>query len=146
MKKKLDIGNSYGGFWIRVAAYLIDCIVITVPTLAIVFGVFTLSGGDNMDNTESGIYPYLQLISIIAVALYFALFESSDYMATPGKMVVGLVVTDIYGHQISLGRAFGRYFAKLLSMILYIGYIMVAFTEKKRGLHDFIAGTVVTYR
>jgi uncharacterized RDD family membrane protein YckC len=38
----------------------------------------------------------------------------------------------------------GRYFAKFISaLILGIGFLMVAFTERKRGLHDMIAGTLV---
>jgi hypothetical protein len=47
----------------------------------------------------------------------------------------------------SFGRAVGRHFAKYLSgLILYLGYVMVAFTSQKRGLHDYIAGTLVLRR
>jgi uncharacterized RDD family membrane protein YckC len=59
-------------------------------------------------------------------------------------MLLGLKVTDLNGHRISVGRAAGRWFSKIISaMILAIGYIMVGFTEKKQGLHDMIAGTLV---
>jgi uncharacterized RDD family membrane protein YckC len=45
---------------------------------------------------------------------------------------------------VDLGRAFGRYFAKILSaIILGIGYIMVGFDSEKRGLHDMICDTRV---
>jgi hypothetical protein len=54
------------------------------------------------------------------------------------------VVTDLDGNRIGFGRATGRYFAKILSaLILLIGFIMAAFTQKKQGLHDIIAGTLV---
>jgi uncharacterized RDD family membrane protein YckC len=70
--------------------------------------------------------------------------ESSSMQATLGKMALGLKVTDLNGKQISFGKATGRYFAKIISaIILLIGFIMVAFTEKKQGLHDMIAGTLV---
>ena len=61
-----------------------------------------------------------------------------------GKKALGIIVTDISGQRISFGRATGRYFAKQLStIILLIGYIMAAFTEKKQALHDMMAGTLV---
>jgi uncharacterized RDD family membrane protein YckC len=70
--------------------------------------------------------------------------ESSSYQGTLGKMIFGLKVTDLYGNRISFERATGRNFAKILSaMILGIGYLMVAFTERKQGLHDLLAGTLV---
>jgi uncharacterized RDD family membrane protein YckC len=66
------------------------------------------------------------------------------YSATPGKMALGIVVQRMDGSPLSLGRSIGRYFAKIVSAItLYIGYLMVAFTSDKRGLHDMIADTRV---
>jgi uncharacterized RDD family membrane protein YckC len=56
-------------------------------------------------------------------------------------------VTDEQGQRISILRALGRELSKIISaLILLIGYIMVAFTDRKRGLHDMIAGTLVAYR
>ena len=79
-----------------------------------------------------------------AYAVESAGFESSVYQATLGKMMLGLRVTDLHGKRISIGRAVGRYFAKILSaVILCIGFIMAAFTQKKQALHDLIAGTLV---
>ncbi|WP_446728107.1 RDD family protein [Peribacillus sp. TH14] len=53
-------------------------------------------------------------------------------------------MTDLNGGRIGFGRATGRYFATIISgMIFYIGYIMAGFTSKKQALHDMIAGTVV---
>jgi uncharacterized RDD family membrane protein YckC len=86
----------------------------------------------------------LNLVILILGVIYFAMFESSAMQGTPGKRAMGLIVTDLQGNRISFLRALGRYFAKILSgLILLIGYIMVAFTERKQGLHDMIAGTLV---
>jgi uncharacterized RDD family membrane protein YckC len=88
-------------------------------------------------------------ILVVAVAgwLYFAMMESSNKMATLGKMAIGIKVTDLNGNRISFGRATGRYFAKILSgMILMIGYIMAGFTEKKQALHDMIASCLVVMK
>jgi uncharacterized RDD family membrane protein YckC len=48
------------------------------------------------------------------------------------------------GQRLSFANATGRYFAKFISaIILFVGFIMVAFTDRKRGLHDMIASTLV---
>ena len=70
--------------------------------------------------------------------------ESSRFQGTLGKLAVQIKVTDLDGNRISFGRATGRHFGKIVSgMILMIGYIMVAFTERKQGLHDIMAGCLV---
>jgi uncharacterized RDD family membrane protein YckC len=119
---------SYGGFWIRVLAALIDGLILGVA--------------DFFLRPRIGeVYP---LIALVGDWLYFSLMESSSSQGTVGKIVCGLRVTDIQGRRISFGRATGRYFAKILSaLILLIGYLMVGWTRQKRGLHDFIAGTLV---
>ena len=82
--------------------------------------------------------------AILCGWLYFALMESSANQATLGKMAIGIKVTDMSGRRIGFGQATGRYFGKILSsMILLIGYIMAAFTEKKQALHDMLAGCLV---
>jgi uncharacterized RDD family membrane protein YckC len=142
-------GTSYGGFWIRVVAAIIDAIILRI----VVAPVGMIFGGLGMAGMMSGI-PHRGLrflgsgITIILLIfgswLYEAFMESSSYQATLGKMIFGMKVTDLYGNRISFERATGRHFAKWLStMIFGIGYIMVGFTERKQGLHDLLAGTLV---
>ena len=79
-----------------------------------------------------------------AIGACYEGFFISRIGATPGKMALGLRVVRPNGGAVSLGRAFGRYFAKWLSaFILYIGYIMAGFDSEKRGLHDMICDTRV---
>jgi uncharacterized RDD family membrane protein YckC len=86
----------------------------------------------------------IKIITQVVAWIYEAWMTSSDRQATVGKIAVGLKVTDLNGQRISFARATGRHFAKILSaMILMIGFIMVAFTERKQGLHDLLAGTLV---
>ena|SRR5208282_2741847 len=140
---------GYGGFWIRVLAAIIDAILLRV----VVAPIHLIFGGLGLAGMMSGV-PHLGLailgggITFILLLfgswLYEAFMESSSYQATLGKMICGMKVTDLYGKRISFGRATGRHFAKWLSaMILFIGYIMVGFTERKQGLHDLLAGTLV---
>ena len=81
---------------------------------------------------------------IVAAWLYYALFESSKLQATPGKLALKLKVTDMKGKRIGFGQATGRFFAKIISaIILLFGFFMIGWTEKKQGLHDIIASTLV---
>jgi uncharacterized RDD family membrane protein YckC len=86
----------------------------------------------------------INIASLLIGWLYFALLESSERGATVGKMAMGLRVVTDKGERLSFMNATGRYFAKIISaIILCIGFIMIGFTDKKRGLHDMIAGTLV---
>ena len=131
---------AYGGFWIRVVAYLIDAIL-----LSIVIGVVASLAGFNLMETDwERQNPLFNLLSLVIGWLYFALMESSERGATVGKMALGLRVVTSNGQRLSFMNATGRYFAKIISaIILGIGFLMIAFTDKKRGLHDMIASTLV---
>ncbi len=133
---------NYAGFWRRVGAYIIDAIILVIVSGIIgpLIGVGTMS----TDPTNLTGNLAANLVQVVIGVAYFAGMESSSWQATLGKKALGLVVTDLNGNRISLGKAVGRYFAKILSaIILLIGFIMVAFTEKKQGLHDMLAGTLV---
>ncbi|HKR90934.1 RDD family protein [Novosphingobium sp.] len=142
--------QPYGGFWWRVLAYFIDAIILQIGS-SIIGGFMGAGIGASMAMMRSGQESIVSTAMLMAILLtlvlqwlYFALMESSAMQATVGKLAIGLVVTDLNGNRISFGRATGRYFAKILSgVILLIGFIMVAFTERKQGLHDMIAGTLV---
>jgi len=148
-------GVRYGGFWIRVVATIIDAIIVVVvlAPLKVMFGLGGLAaGGLGMHGFHGPLaLPFLifgtgvfALLKMVGNWLYEALMESSPYQATLGKMAFGMKVTDLYGNRISFARATGRHFAKLVSLVtLCIGFIMVGFTERKQGLHDMIAGTLV---
>ena len=73
---------------------------------------------------------------------------SSPRGATLGKMALGLRIVRVDGTQLSFGRATARHFAKYMvtpMVPLAIGYIMAAFTNRKRALHDILADTLVIY-
>lgn len=136
---------TYAGFWIRVLASLLDALIFMVP-FAIIISVIVLAVGGTNGNPQSNVdlTQGLQGVGAIIFYCYLAFFWSSKYQATPGQMALGLKVVDAEGNRISLGRAWLRVLGYVVSnFILCIGFIMVAFTDKKRGLHDMIAGTLV---
>jgi uncharacterized RDD family membrane protein YckC len=140
---------SYAGFWIRVLAYLIDTLLLSIVFCPLGFGLGLVGVAAEVDENSPawmGINLLINGVSLLVGWLYFGLTESSSWQATVGKKLLKLKVTDMYGQRISFGRATGRYFGQILSgMICFIGYIMVAFTEKKQGLHDMLAGTLVVW-
>jgi uncharacterized RDD family membrane protein YckC len=123
---------SYAGFGDRFAASFIDYIIIVPGYFAIVF-MF----GESM----------ALILGNILFWLYYALMESSHTQGTIGKMFLGIKVTDLNGSRIGFGIATCRYFFKFISsIILFIGFVMVAFTQKKQGLHDILADCLVVNR
>ncbi|TLF58999.1 RDD family protein, partial [Bacillus spizizenii] len=86
------------------------------------------------------------LITLIISVLYYGLLTASKMQGTLGKKILGLKVVNEQGERITIGQGIGRYFAYILSgIIFYIGFIMIAFGEKK-GLHDIICKTRVVYK
>lgn len=154
MEEILDITQTenknfvYAGFWLRVGAYLIDGIILAIVQSIIMFtmlgSLMSMKPGQVPDS--SAMPKLFAVYGIVTVLqwLYFALMESSSNQGTIGKMAVGIKVINLKGERISFGKATGRFFAKIISaLILLIGFLMVAFTEKKQGLHDQIVGTLV---
>lgn len=133
---------SYAGFWKRVAAWFIDVII-----LSVIMYLFALIFFTNETANASVLRGKYLFWGIIIAWIYYTLMESSAKQGTIGKIFLGIKVIDLNGNRIGFGKANGRYFGKFLSSIIIgIGYIMVAFTQKKQGFHDIMAGCLVVNR
>ena len=100
---------EYAGFWVRFLAFLIDNAVVGIGFVLILIPLIFLTGlggfiGEihpNEDMNDVGIFMLFGLLFLAATAsllltwLYHALMESSEWQATLGKKVLGLVVTDM---------------------------------------------------
>ena|GEM_PF-292312 len=140
----------YAGFWIRFCALFIDSIivgifaVITEFVVCFALGLSLGAAGANIASITSKAALLAMAVGATVNWLYYAAGESSMAQATLGKRAMGIIVTDMNGKRITFGHATGRYIGKFISSILLcVGYLMVAFTEKKQGLHDIMAGTLV---
>lgn len=131
----------YVGFWRRVLASIVDTILLMMVTLPLLWAIY----GGAVFSSESFILGTADfLISYIfpAVAvIVFWIYKS----ATPGKMAIHAKIVDAKtGEPASTGQLIGRYFCYYLSaLILFVGFLMVAWSPRKQGLHDIIAGTLV---
>lgn len=140
----------YGGFWRRFAAGLIDGAVMFFPLCVVSFVmifIFRLWGAMHKHDPTLAILIVGPLLTILVVSSYFVFLESSPLQATVGKMITGLLVSDIKGRRLTLGRATGRTLAKFASSLtLGVGYVLCGFTKKKQALHDMIARCLVLRR
>lgn len=144
----------YAGFWIRFGAKFLDGLLLWVVNTAtnlgismLIFGRFIFEPNINEVDEQVSLFMAYQGITFLVnltIGLLYSWFFLRRYAATPGKMALGLKVVRADGSALGHGRIIGRYFAELLSgMILAIGYIMAAFDEEKRTLHDRICETRV---
>jgi uncharacterized RDD family membrane protein YckC len=149
----------YAGFWLRLVAYLIDVVILSVGCgLLVVILIFATGFAAMVQNFPenatpeeffaSGIFMGILLFAVGIVCviwIYYAGMESSSTQGTLGKMVLGLIVTDTQYQRVSFARASGRFFARFITGLipLAIGYIMAGFTAKKQALHDMIASCLV---
>jgi len=139
----------YAGFWIRFVAKFIDGVICSIVSMFIMFAVgFPMfgMGADPGVFTTGRFWSLYFLVNALNISfdIFYKTFFVGKFGATPGKMALGLKVVTPDGGKVSYMRAFARYFGELLSgLILLIGYIMAAFDDEKRALHDRICGTRV---
>lgn len=145
-----ETGVRYGTFWERFGAFIIDAVIMSIIGMICggVFGAFVggFMGANGASSEDIGNVVILPsyIIGLFINLIYYAAMESSTRQATFGKAAVGLIVTDLNGNRISFGQATGRYLGKIVSgLILGIGYIIIGFTDRKQGLHDIMAQTLV---
>jgi len=131
---------AYAGFWIRFLAKVIDGIIMQIVFVPIQF----FAPANSEDPAVVMRYVFLAVGIQFVIRAAYQIFFVGKWGATVGKMALRLKVVRPDGNKVSYGRACGRYFAEILSgMILAIGYIIAAFDEQKRSMHDRICDTRV---
>jgi uncharacterized RDD family membrane protein YckC len=132
--------QEYAGFWIRLAAALIDTVVLTI---LLYIPLMLIYGSDYWTSEEplSGLWDAVLYIAPIVITVWFW----KKYLGTPGKLVLRMRVVDANtGDAISTRKAIVRYVGYYLSAIPFLlGFIWIGFDKKKQGFHDKLAGTIV---
>ncbi|MBZ0274115.1 RDD family protein [bacterium] len=136
-----DAGVEYVGFWERLAAVAFDetlLAILTWPPLAAIYGRdYFLS--------DAIIYGAWDVVLAWVLPPIVTVLFWNAYAATPGKMLIGARIVDAYTFEKpSLWRYALRYAGYVASALPFLlGYVGIAFTKRKQGLHDAIARTVV---
>jgi len=138
------------GFWIRFVAKFVDGIILGAVNMVVSVASAALGLAASAAGSEKAMFAVQAVLFLVQIAIQaaYTVFFLGRFGATPGKMACRLKVVRASGDPIGYGRAFGRYFAELLSGMptLCIGYLMIAFDDEKRGLHDRICDTRVIRR
>lgn len=143
----------YATFGQRFAAKIIDGVILWVIGTVITLGVGTVMGmalASQIADSDAaaGVFIVIQVVAQLAsigAGICYSIFFIRKYDATPGKRMLKLKVLRADGSRLTKGRIVGRYFAEMVSsLILGIGYLMVAFDkEQRRALHDKMCDTRV---
>jgi len=146
--------RRYGGFWRRLIAYFIDNLVIhllcgtifwimcRVLDADVVFRHHSYGCGLASGWISHHTIAYYLLLTLLNM-VYFTYFHGITGQ-TPGKIVLGLRVIRTTGDDMTWGIAFLRWIGYVISkLVLYLGFVWIAFHPRKRGWHDMIAGTCV---
>ena len=145
----------YAGFWKRAAAAFIDGFILSILYIPakFVFGAIYETAGLNL-------LSVMNIFTTIIAMVYMCGMESSAFQATPGKLLIGIKVTDTSLKRITVLQALLRRFWLPLFLFLFlanvtvgfylsifllyfIGCSIAAFTGKKQALHDFVGQTYV---
>jgi uncharacterized RDD family membrane protein YckC len=129
--------RDYAGFWSRVRAKILDTILLIVvnQVVLMIMGLII---------HDRSLVAIIGSLFNLATNATYVIYMTGKYGATLGKMACKIEVIKADDSPMTMGVATGRYFAEILSgLTLGIGYIMVAFDEEKRALHDRICETRV---
>jgi len=141
--------HRYAGFWIRLAAKIIDGMAVGFAAFLVVLP-FQFAFMANAQMQEPGTliaYSAFSNLLQFGITAAYGTFFLGKFQATPGKMACGLKVVRPAGEELTYLRSFGRCLSELISYIIFaIGYIMAAFDSEKRTLHDRICDTRVVYK
>lgn len=133
---------QYGGFWIRFAAKCLDGILLFVLNMISSALLGVLLGSSSQE--APGILLAVTLLAQLSIQAAYQIGFLGAFGATPGKMLCKLQVVRPDGSPLTYGRATGRFFAEMLTgFTLTIGYIIAAFDDQRRTLHDRVADTRV---
>ena len=146
MTEEARLHVGYTGLVTRAVALGIDALVVNI--IAVITGALVnlVASVFGSNNTLSPLEAVLGGAAWLAWgALYYTVFWSLTGQ-TPGDRLMGIRVYSTRSDRIHLRQAFVRYWAMLLAFLpLGAGFLPVLYDERRRGLHDRIAKTVVRW-
>jgi uncharacterized RDD family membrane protein YckC len=139
------IQTQYAPFSRRLVAYLVDHLILGVITGPLLIPPLSFFPRLIFDNSLFGFLSFgFGSVFMVVSWFYFTLFESSPRQATPGKMLMGIFVTDELGARLTIPMALVRTLTKIISgLFCFLGYIMALFTARSQALHDMLASSLV---
>lgn len=135
----------YAGLATRAVALAVDVAIAHVIVFAggaILALVASLVGVDHFNALEK-VLGAIAWVSVVGT--YFVLFWTTAGQ-TPGMRLMGLCVMTYGGEHPGVGRSIVRLAGLVLAIVpVFLGFVPVLLDARRRGLQDFLAGTVVLY-
>lgn len=129
--------NFYASFSRRALAYGIDLFIVSALArlLSLVtFGVLETGGLSIIEAS----------VDVLLVHFIYFVFMTYKYGQTLGKMILGIKVETNTGISLKLLDVIYReVVGRLINTIIWLTYLVPLFNSKKKGIHDYIADTVV---
>ncbi len=145
------IALEYAGFWRRFGAFIIDLVIISIPSWIMEpfwgFGFYGFENGSGFP-WEPGFTNLPPLVfadfvpTIIGIAYFVVLWSWRGQ--TLGKMVAQIKVIRTDGTKAGIGTAIIRYLGYIVCILtLFIGFLWISLDRRKQGFHDMMADTCV---
>ncbi|MEW6039978.1 MAG: RDD family protein [Elusimicrobiota bacterium] len=148
---KSTVTDRPAGFWIRTFSELIDIVVVLILIKMAGFtapvGLNYIIGSDISENfyIREGIL-LVSLAAIVFIVIFYEIWMHVRFGQTLGKMATGIRVITIDNAPVPYKLSLLRCIGKIINVLTCgIGFIMVAVSRQKRGLHDLIGNTSVYY-
>ena len=144
-RRERDGRPVFAGIATRALALATDAIVTTAMYMGVVGVVAIVSSLVGGLGPEWLVGTLLSVGWIVIAGTYFVLFWSTAGQ-TPGMRLLRVRVETLAGGVPSAGRSIVRLVGLVLSIAsVFIGFVPVLFERRRRGLADFLGGTVVLY-
>jgi uncharacterized RDD family membrane protein YckC len=137
--------TDYQGFVTRAIAFAIDAAIINLIALVVGVGVGLALSILSISNTAQTVLLACGGVAFVVwTVAYFAVFWSTTGQ-TPGNRLMRIRVCGADDRAVlSLSRSLVRFGALLLAALpLFAGFLTVLVDDRRRGVHDMLAGTVV---
>jgi uncharacterized RDD family membrane protein YckC len=135
--------TSYAGFVTRTIAFAIDAAVIDLAALAVgaalalVFSIIPIG-----HDTKTAVIAAGGVAFVLWAISYFSWFWTTTGQ-TPGNRAMRVRVARVDGSDLRARHALARLVGMVIGAPLLWGYIPILVTDRRRALHDRMAGTVV---
>jgi len=133
--------HIYAGFWVRLAAMIVDVLIIMIPVSLVLTMIYGTSFWLEQKNT----YSFWSILLNYVLPVIFTIFFWRKFLGTPGKMLFGLRVVDKKtGGPLTFSQCIIRYISYIVSAIPFmLGFVWIAIDQQGQSFHDKIAGAVV---
>ena|SRR3989344_6723183 len=143
MAKKKQI--QYAGFWIRLAAKLIDLFILAL-LLALPFYLLNFLATGSPIPKELPTFVYIYIFLWFIIFILYDIYFIKKYNATPGKMIMRIKVVKADNSSVTWATSIVRWIIYKLGSgwwVLFLGVLWIIWDEKKQGWHDKVANTYV---